>query len=133
MYKRLKKVLVVWLFIQAISLPLSSGKGNGEKVAVVDVYIQTYIINKRDTTQYTDDKGATHYSKHDYYLSTAVKGSMGGPVKYRFFMEYVNMSMRDPTQPPLFKDSHTEMIDSAAVLPDVYRQLPSTFTNPRRK
>jgi hypothetical protein len=131
MNARLKRVLFALLLVQALFLPAVLGRGNGDRPGVVDVYIKTYIINKRDTTQYTDEKGTTHYSKRDFYLSTAARGTMGGPVKYRFFIEYVNLSMRDPAMPPLFKDSYAEMIDSATVLPEVLRQLPSTFTNPR--
>jgi hypothetical protein len=120
--------------------------GNGNKVGVVDVYIQTYAVNGQDAPSYTDEHGNLHESGKEYYLSTAVKGTMGGPVKYRFFLEHVNLTSPespdsthrkyDTDNPPVFQSSKAEMIDSAGaagIAPGIFSKLPDTFTNPKRR
>ncbi|HSY76599.1 MAG TPA: hypothetical protein VK890_07070 [Bacteroidia bacterium] len=142
MNRRPKRVLVL-LAIPAIWLMLSFAEIPPTKIAVVDVYIQTFVINGHPVNQFTDEKGATHISNKVFYLNTVDKGTMGGPVRYRFFLEHVNLTSPESKDslpkyvlegPPVFAGSKAEMIDSASVAamaPEIFSQLPATFTNPR--
>lgn len=131
------------LAISATWLMLSFAEMPPAKVGVVDVYIQTFVINGQPVPQFTDDKGSVHVSNKVFYLNTVNKGTMGGPVHYRFFLEHVNLTSPESkdsmpkyvlTAPPVFAGSRAEMIDSASVAamaPEIFGQLPATFTNPR--
>jgi hypothetical protein len=127
----------LWLLLNA--LPLAFGMGN-EKVGIIDVYIQTYNLNRRDTTGYVDEKGVSHVSGKEFYTVITVHGTPGGPVHYRFFLEHVCLSMQEDSvskysaaYPPIFISSRAEMIDSASVSRDIISRLPSTFTKSKIK
>jgi hypothetical protein len=113
----------------------------GNKVGIVDVFIESYVINGREAPSYTDAHGNNHVSGHDFYMVTVVKGTMGGEVKYRFHIEKVNLAYPEQDggdsashynfgAAPEFKGSTAELVDSTAVPPDISARLPSTFTNP---
>ncbi len=136
-------MLVLWLVILFLGMPVAYAMAP-PKIAVVDVFIQAFVINGKEAPQYTDEKGATHYSKKEYYMVTAAKGAIGGPVRYRFFLEQVNFTSPEGkdslpkyilTGPPVFQSSKAEMIDSAEVAkmsPEIFGKLPGSFTNPKR-
>jgi hypothetical protein len=140
-HKRLS-ILGIALTALLAMAPLFAFTILGNKVGIVDVYIETYVVNGIEATSLTDVSGNEHISGKDFYLRTAVKGTMGGAVKFRFFMERVNLTIPecpdslpkykfDPDKPLTFKDSYAEMIDSASVPPEIFAKLPTTFTNPR--
>ena len=131
----LKRLMIYAL----LAAPLLAYAPPYNKVAVVDVYILNYVINGKLAPTYTDDNGTVHVSGHEFYTSTVVHGTMGGAVKYRFFLESINLTYPpgdtmttkfNMAGPPMFKNSSAEMIDSASVAPDVIAKLPPTFTNP---
>lgn len=110
-------------------------QGNKQKVAVIDVYIQTYVVNGQPVPSYTDGHGNQRMSNRDYRLQLLSKGAVGGPVHYRYFLEHVSLvspedslSKYNTSAPPEFKESYAEMIDSASVAPEVIADLPKTFT-----
>jgi len=110
-------------------------QGNKQKIAVIDVYIQTYTVNGQPVPSYTDGHGNQRLSGKDYRLQVLTKGTVGGPVHYRYFLEHVSLvspedslSKYNTTAPPDFKESYAEMIDSASVAPEVIADLPKTFT-----
>jgi len=116
-------------------------QANKQKVAVIDVYIQTYTLNGKAVASYKDGHGNDRVSNRDYRLEIKTKGTVGGPVHYRYFLEHVSMVSPedslskykvDPDIPPDFKESYAEMIDSASVSPDVINDLPKTFTGMKK-
>jgi|GEM_PF-3015263 hypothetical protein len=141
-----RRIIVILVFAFLTLAPCFAFTHLGSHVAVVDVYIQTYVVNGQAAPSYKDERGNMHYSGKDFYLNTVDKGTMGGPVKYRYFLEHVNMTSPeapdsthtkyDLNAAPVFQDSKAEQIDSASVAafsPEIFGKLPSAFTNPHHR